>query len=46
MSAEENLKSGATKTKPLAPAAEQNGNAQTKTPFACSTASMPINAEV
>jgi hypothetical protein len=45
MFAEENLKSGQTKTKPPAPAAEPNGNAPIHQQHACSTASMQINAE-
>jgi hypothetical protein len=42
---EANWKSGQTKTKPPAPAAAPNGNAQTLQRHACNTASMQINAE-
>ena len=45
MSVAPNLKFGATKTKPHAPAAEPNGNAPIKTPSAYNTANTPTNAE-
>jgi hypothetical protein len=46
MSVEENLKSGVTKTKQLAPVVEQSGSALTHPLRAYSTANMLINAEV